>query len=228
MRRCRKARWFEKEPIDPKQTDRRNHIPVGVGFLVLFACVYFCRFSMRIGVILAVLAYFLLRRVVILPRSDSKAEVSPGISRNTPNEATEKVRNTAREFDQLANEIEKREIVQVVRDIAKNLREIAYDFEDDPSDVEMSRIFVEKRLGEAVEIVSAYARLSRQNLDERGRAQLAETEEAIRRIKRGFHEHLQRCLSNDLTKLRINQKMTEYFYPDRETETPPIKRDEES
>jgi 5-bromo-4-chloroindolyl phosphate hydrolysis protein len=182
---------------------------------------------MKFCIIFAIGAYFILKQVMQRQSPEEKRDPAPGISRKSLDDAVRKVRDTARDFDRLANDIDKREIVEVVRNISKTLREIAYNFEDDPSDIEMSRTFIEKRLGEAVDIVSAYARLSRRSLDDRGQSQLLETEDAIRRIDRGFAEHLQRCLSNDLSKLRVDQKMTEYFYPDPESKTPVVESNDE-
>ena len=222
MRHFHSGRRLRKRPIDPAQTVKRDLIPIGVAFLVAGVCAYISRFRMKFCIIFAIAAYLILKQVMQRQSPEEKGDPAPGVSRKSLDDAVRKVRNSARDFDRLANDIDKREIVEAVRNISKTLREIAYNFEDDPADIEMSRTFIEKRLGEAVDIVSAYARLSRRSLDERGQSQLLETEDAIRRIDRGFAEHLQRCLSNDLSKLRVDQKMTEYFYPDPERKTPVV------
>ncbi len=196
------------------KTAKREFVLFLISILILFACLFYSPIRGRFCVVLWLVVFFVLRKLFLRNHVDSNAEVAPGVTRRELDEATRTVKDAAKTIDGYAHEIKKREVVVLVRDIGKVIREIARNLQDDPSDIRMSKTFLQRRLPEAIEIIAAYARLSKRSLDDKGVARLVETEEAISRIKRGFHDHLQRCLEDDLSKLRVDNRMTEYFYPD--------------
>lgn len=178
----------------------------GVGFVGLVAA------GMAAGIGLAAGAVVALGTWLLLPREPWKKEVAEGVTRESLDRGKRDLRAAAMRFENLARRIRRQrpEGSEVLKRTGGRVRDLTRHLDRDASNLRRAEPFLEQHLPAALRVVERFAELAAQGDDsERGREELAATEETLAKIEALVEAQHGVLASDDLTELAVDRRVFE-------------------
>ncbi len=195
--------------------DTRNIIATATGAALTMG-LPFLRVHPLIALLFGLAGFFLVRQILPVrePGEEERPtalppELLPALQKRVLQEGSQ----TAAHLDGLAGQIQRRETAAAVQDIARLIRAIGAELQDNPQALASAETldFLQDNLQRARELVGSYARIAttrapepskEPRLEAERQRTLQSAEETIERLRRGFAELLQECMENNLRLLQ--------------------------